>query len=142
MCNVPIYYFSNSKQIICRNRKYTITNKFLTEFVKKKIKFKMSYGPQLPAHLQKKQQESESDEDQSYGPKLPTVACKGPKMQNSESESEEDSYGPKLPSVPCRGPEPSSIGPQIPSGVVTIGPQRPLASSSIGPQIPQSSTAK
>jgi len=119
----------------------------------------MSYGPQLPAHLQKKHQasESESEEDESYGPKLPSVSCRGPepsnigpqissgptnigpqrplgpKVPSSESESDEESYGPKLPSVPCRAPQPSSIGPQIPAN---IGSQRPSASSSIGPTMP------
>ena len=47
----------------------------------------MSFGPQLPAHLQKPREESDSesdDDDQSYGPKLPSIPCKGPKpAQNS-----------------------------------------------------------
>ena len=49
-------------------------------------KSKMSFGPQLPAHLRKPPQESESesDDDQSYGPRLPSVPCRGPKpAQNS-----------------------------------------------------------
>ena len=47
---------------------------------------KMSFGPQLPAHLHKPREESdsESDDDQSYGPRLPSVPCRGPKtVQNS-----------------------------------------------------------
>lgn len=47
---------------------------------------KMSFGPQLPAHLHKPREESdsESDDDQSYGPRLPSVPCRGPKpAQNS-----------------------------------------------------------
>ena len=79
----------------------------------------MSYGSQLPAHLQKpcQESESESDDDQSYGPKLPSAPCRGPKPKSSQSESsEEDSIGPKLPSVACRGPGPSNIGPQMPPG--------------------------
>lgn len=52
----------------------------------------MSYGPQLPPHLAKTSQEDSSD-----------------------SEEDDQCYGPRLPSVPCRGPQPSSsYGPQIP----------------------------
>ena len=45
----------------------------------------MSFGPQLPSHLQKPPQESESesDDDQSYGPRLPSVPCLGPKPAQS-----------------------------------------------------------
>merc|ERR1711935_1012922 len=99
---------------------------------------KMSFGPQLPSHLQKPPQESESesDDDQSYGPRLPSVPCLGPKpAQSSESDSEDesDSVGPKLPSVACRGPGPSVVGPQRPPGSSSVGP--PVASN-VGPQMP------
>jgi len=101
----------------------------------------MSFGPQLPSHLQKPPQESESesDDDQSYGPRLPSVPCLGPKpAQSSESDSEDesDSVGPKLPSVACRGPGPSVVGPQRPPGPSSVGPQRPPVASNIGPQMP------
>ena len=93
----------------------------------------MSIGPQMPPHL-RQSNESDEDEDQSFGPKLPSVACKGPKpTEDSESESDDDqSYGPKLPSVPCKGPKPTSdsqtsIGPQVPG---------PSAKQNIGPQLP------
>lgn len=101
----------------------------------------MSFGPQLPAHLQKPRDESdsESEDDQSYGPKLPSVPCRGPKpAQNSESDSEDESnsVGPKLPSVACRGPGPSMVGPQRPPGPSMVGPQKPPGPSSVGPQRP------
>ena len=88
----------------------------------------MSFGPQLPPHLQKKpvsESESDSEDDQSFGPKLPSVPCRGPKPQNVEksetSESDDnESYGPKLPKIPCKGPKPEeksgNIGPQLPPG--------------------------
>ncbi len=54
----------------------------------------MSYGPSLPPHLQKnKAQASDS---------------------SSEDEGGDDgSYGPRLPSVPCRGPDPNRPGPSL-----------------------------
>ena len=110
----------------------------------------MSYGPQLPPHLQKRQDESssEEDEDEPCGPKLPSEPCRGPKpvgpqlpphlQQKSEEGSSEDDdcYGPKLPSVACRGPAP---GPTRPPG-----PQLPEEESSddelIGPLPPKPGT--
>jgi len=90
----------------------------------------MSYGPQLPPHLRKRQQESSEDEDdQPCGPKLPSEPCRGPKpvgpqlpphLQKSSQESsdEEESFGPKLPTIACRGPAPGPSshppGPQLP----------------------------
>ena len=59
----------------------------------------MSYGPQLPAHLlSKESSNSNTDDDeheQSYGPKLPSTACRGPDPRRQEfSDSEGDNYGP------------------------------------------------
>ena len=72
----------------------------------------MSYGPQLPAHLlSKESSNSNTDDDddeheQSYGPKLPSTACRGPDPRRKEfSDSGGDNYGPKLPSKPCFGPQ-------------------------------------
>ena len=88
----------------------------------------MSYGPQLPPHLQKQHSESSEDEE-PCGPKLPSEPCRGPKppeqnfgpqlpphlQKSQESDSDSESYGPKLPSIPCRAPAPGpSIGPQVP----------------------------
>ena len=77
----------------------------------------MSYGPQLPAHLlSKESSNSNTDDDddeyeQSYGPKLPSTACRGPDPRRQEfSDSGGDNYGPKLPSKPCFGHQkPESI---------------------------------
>ena len=72
----------------------TNESKFENKTERKKIDWKilgkikkMSFGPQLPAHLQKPPQESdsESDDDQSYGPRLPSVACRGPKPAQDNS---------------------------------------------------------
>ena len=59
----------------------------------------MSYGPQLPPHLQKKRETSSSDEEEekseaSIGPKLPEGLCRGPKPPSEETS---ESYGPQLP---------------------------------------------
>jgi len=61
-------------------------------------------GPQLPAHLQKQGQEADStdSEDDSFGPRLPATACRGPAPppvpREGEEESDSDSdYGPSLP---------------------------------------------
>ena len=61
----------------------------------------MSYGPQLPAHLlSKESSNSNTDDDddeheQSYGPKLPSTACRGPDPRRKEfSDSGGDNYGP------------------------------------------------
>ena len=104
----------------------------------------MSYGPQLPPHLQRSE-DSESDEEVE-GPKLPSVACRGPKpvgpqmpgLSSEQDSSEEDNtYGPKLPSKPQREKDhvkaSSSIGPQLPSSKVdessddddVVGPKPP-----------------
>ena len=71
-------------------------------------------GPQLPPHLQKSrtqssESESESEDDQSYGPRLPSVACRGPKPEEGSSF---DVLGPKLPPASSS----SNIGPQLPPG--------------------------
>ena len=77
-CDIDIWILAHSKS------KQTKAN------LKKKSKLiekskKMSFGPQLPSHLQKPPQESESesDDDQSYGPRLPSVPCLGPKPAQS-----------------------------------------------------------
>jgi len=63
-------------------------------------------GPQLPPHLRNKEEkdsdsDSSSSEEDSYGPKLPSTACRGPSPQKNrteEPESDSDSdYGPSLP---------------------------------------------
>jgi len=64
----------------------------------------MSYGPQLPAHLQKSQEPSIGDEassddendDNAYGPALPP-SLKG--KTSNDSKTEIDSYGPQLPKL-------------------------------------------
>jgi len=64
----------------------------------------MSYGPQLPAHLQKIQEHSIRDEassddendDNAYGPALPP-SLKG--KTSNDSKTEIDSYGPQLPKL-------------------------------------------
>jgi len=64
----------------------------------------MSYGPQLPAHLQKSQEHSIGDEassddendDNAYGPALPP-SLKG--KTSNDSKTEIDSYGPQLPKL-------------------------------------------
>ena len=64
----------------------------------------MSYGPQLPAHLQKSQEHSIRDEPSSddendgnaYGPALPP-SLKGKTSNHSKTDS--DAYGPQLPKL-------------------------------------------
>jgi hypothetical protein len=64
----------------------------------------MSYGPQLPAHLQKTQENSISDEASSddendgnaYGPALPP-SLKG--KTSNDSKPKNDAYGPQLPKL-------------------------------------------
>ena len=64
----------------------------------------MSYGPQLPAHLQKTQENSISDEASSddendgnaYGPALPP-SLKG--KTSNDSKTKNDAYGPQLPKL-------------------------------------------
>jgi len=64
----------------------------------------MSYGPQLPAHLQKSQEHSIGDEassddendDNAYGPALPP-SLKG--KTSNDSKTEIDAYGPQLPKL-------------------------------------------
>lgn len=79
----------------------------------------MSYGPQLPPHLMKKKEESDSESDsESYGPKLPDTPCRGPKPTSSNNKADsnsedEDAYGPRLPPNKTSG-NPVKIGPQIP----------------------------
>jgi len=61
-------------------------------------------GPQLPAHLQKQKEGESSSDDESYGPRLPSTACRGPppppaqRDQESNSDTDDsDDYGPSLP---------------------------------------------
>ena len=64
----------------------------------------MSYGPQLPAHLQKSQEHSIKDDassddendDNAYGPALPP-SLKG--KTSDDSKIEIDAYGPQLPKL-------------------------------------------
>ena len=114
----------------------------------------MSYGPQLPAHLMKAKDSSDSntdDEDeQSYGPKLPSTACRGPeprRQELSDSDGDDESYGPKLPSKPCLGPQKPemssyhtpSIGPQIPSSShEAVDESSSEDDEIIGPMLPKS----
>ena len=64
----------------------------------------MSYGPQLPAHLQKSQEHSIRDEassddendDNAYGPALPP-SLKG--KTSNDSKTKIDAYGPQLPKL-------------------------------------------
>ena len=85
-CVIDIRIVSHSKSKQTKaNLKTKLKEKKIDWKILGKIK-KMSFGPQLPAHLQKPPQESdsESDDDQSYGPRLPSVPCRGPKRaQNS-----------------------------------------------------------
>jgi len=106
----------------------------------------MSVGPQLPPHLQKQRDEerlqgSDSDSDEDVGPRLPSVACRGPKPaeDNKEDESSsDDDYGPALPP----GLANRSGGP---SSTRESAPNNPPADDSdseddaIGPRIPQPS---
>lgn len=84
----------------------------------------MSYGPQLPQHLKSKNSsDSNSDDEleQSYGPKLPSTACRGPDPRRQELSD----YGPKLPSKPpCLGPQ----KPEMSTSSYSIGPQIPCSS--------------
>lgn len=64
----------------------------------------MSIGPSLPPHLQRlrEQANEEEEENDEVGPRLPTVACRGPKPpspgeQEDEEESSDDDFGPALP---------------------------------------------
>lgn len=104
--------------------------KFLKSFRKNLVEWIMSYGPQLPAHLlSKESSNSNTDDDdeheQSYGPKLPSTACRGPDPRRQEfSDSGGDNYGPKLPSKPCFGPQ----KPEMSTSYSTIGPQIPSSS--------------
>jgi hypothetical protein len=81
----------------------------------------MSIGPQLPPHLQKSTSDSEDDDGQSYGPKLPSEPCRGPR--------------PLAPPAAL-----SSIGPQLPPGLFGKPPDLDSDSSDdeiIGPMPPK-----
>ena len=107
----------------------------------------MSYGPQLPPHLQKRQQESSEDEDnEPCGPKLPSELCRGPKpvgpqlpphlqrrQQDSSEDEDDEPCGPKLPSEPCRGPKP--VGPQLPPHLQKTS-QESSDEECFGPKLP------
>jgi len=64
-------------------------------------------GPELPPHLAKQREkysDSDSSDEDGYGPQLPTVACKGPVPSagplvatGDSSSDSDDSYGPCLP---------------------------------------------
>ena len=108
----------------------------------------MSYGPQLPPHLQKRQEESSEDEDdEPCGPKLPSELCRGPKpvgpqlpphlqrrQQGSSEDEDGDACGPKLPSEPCRGPK--SVGPQLPPHLQKSFQESSDEEESFGPKLP------
>jgi hypothetical protein len=117
----------------------------------------MSIGPTLPPHLQKKAgPERASDDEDAYGPSLPSSAAVGPARPPSSAPS---SVGPSLPphlqSKSAPPPEDddeddSSIGPALPphllkarSSATTAGPSRPPVSGpsrpTVGPAPPPSS---
>jgi len=62
-------------------------------------------GPVIPSNLKPSQNSQDSDsesDDDNYGPKLPSVPCRGPapppQTNNDDNESEsDDDYGPSLP---------------------------------------------
>ena len=72
-------------------------------------------GPVIPSHLRADQEAQDSDSsdssDDNFGPKLPSVPCRGPAPapppeNDPSNDDNDDNFGPKLPSVPCRGTAP------------------------------------
>ena len=81
-------------------------------------------GPVIPSHLRADQEAQDSDSsdgsDDNFGPKLPSVPCRGPAPapppdNNPSDDDSDDNFGPKLPSVPCRGPAPDPPPENYPS---------------------------
>jgi len=89
----------------------------------------MSFGPQLPPHLQKKPIDSKDEEsgDDQIGPCLPPGFTKNQSSSDRQAEDsdEDDSIGPALPPGFKKKPPGPSVGP-------SIGPSRPSTEDRLG----------